>query len=209
MIKSLRRKFNEQNAGCTACSCCSLGAFIVALVFFVLLLPEYQFVSSFLQDSCMMYDCGGGIALDHSYQLLGFLQFPPSFQHFFLTAGSCVDRRGMGLCSWNSAANIDRCTLYYNVSVLRVSQKAFFCEFFFALLLFCFSCFITSRRVLLIILLQPRVSSTLMVLNPSLKKEISYEVRWHDSLEHFHHVVSKHFLSVADSSKLFISMLHH
>ncbi len=35
-------------------------------------------------------------------------------------AGTCLDRRSAGLCVWNALANADHCTLYYNVSVLRV-----------------------------------------------------------------------------------------
>lgn len=47
------------NAGCSACGCCTIGFVIVAVVFSVLVLPEYQLINSFQQDSCMMYDCGG------------------------------------------------------------------------------------------------------------------------------------------------------
>jgi hypothetical protein len=74
------------------------------------------------------------------------------------------------LCSWNTLANTDRCTLYYNVSVLRVRGH--------------FTCFIPSHiRAFSIaidfaqsLLPQPRIASTLMVLDPLLKKETSLKV---------------------------------
>jgi hypothetical protein len=71
------------------------------------------------------------------FQQFILLPFPYSFRFFlpafcfcvvsqpFVFSGSCLDRRGAGLCSWNSVANIDKCTLYYNVSVLRVSSASF------------------------------------------------------------------------------------
>jgi hypothetical protein len=60
MLKSIRRQINSHNAGCTACGCCTIGFIVIALVFSLLVLPEFQTISSFQQDSCMMYDCGGG-----------------------------------------------------------------------------------------------------------------------------------------------------
>jgi len=59
MLKTLRRNINNQNAGPIACGCCTIGFIVVMVVFFMLLLPEFQLIQSFQQDSCMMYDCGG------------------------------------------------------------------------------------------------------------------------------------------------------
>ena len=86
----------------------------------------------------------------------------------FAIAGSCVERRAPGLCSWSTLANTDRCTLYYNVSVLRV-------RFRHACLLFYILNFSPQHQRYLPHL-QPRVASTLMILEPSLKKETSLKV---------------------------------
>jgi hypothetical protein len=59
MLKSLRRRLDTNTAGFAACSCCTLGFIIIMSVFGSLVLPEYQMINSFQQDSCMMYDCGG------------------------------------------------------------------------------------------------------------------------------------------------------
>ncbi len=138
MLQSLRRKISSHNAGFTACSCCTVGAVVIGLVFFFAVVPEFQMINSFQQDSCMMYDCGGDKVFvstcGHYHR--PFYDFCLCFcsesdllvcsSHPAPPAGSCLDRRGAGLCSWNTAANVDHCTLYYNVSVLRVSFPVHF-----------------------------------------------------------------------------------
>jgi hypothetical protein len=168
MLKALRRKINSDIAGITACGCCSIGAVIIASVFLVFVAPEYQMINSFQQDSCMMYDCGGEMLCRNSQNLSVFAKLLILILLCCALAGSCVERRAPGVCSWSTLANTDHCTLYYNVSVLRVG-------FLHARLLFYILNYFPQyqRRLPL---LQPRVASTLMILEPSLKKETSLKV---------------------------------
>jgi hypothetical protein len=67
MLKGLRRRLDTNNAGFSACGCCTIGFIVIASVFSSLVLPEYQMINSFQQDSCMMYDCGGEMRLFLSF----------------------------------------------------------------------------------------------------------------------------------------------
>jgi hypothetical protein len=120
MLKALRKKINSDIAGITACGCCSIGAVIIASVFLVFVVPEYQMINSFQQDSCMMYDCGGEMLCRNSLNLSVLAELLILILLCCALAGSCVERRAPGVCSWSTLANTDHCTLYYNVTVLRV-----------------------------------------------------------------------------------------